>query len=113
MKRQTNLTIRRAGCLLLLMLAGCAADKLGPVGFSDLEHKDPARRIRAIKWAGENKIVKAVPLLIDRLEEQDKSVRFFAIGALKRITGKDYGYNYRANPDQCSKAIKRWRESLK
>ena len=114
MKNKTNNLIIRSSLLALtgLMLAGCTTDRLEPVGISDLEHKDPARRIRAIKWAGENQVTEAIPLLIDRLEEQDQAVRFFAICALRKITGEDYGYNYRLPPASCSQAIKRWRQSL-
>ncbi len=111
--KANNLTICHClTALACLVLAGCAANRLKPVGISDLEHKDPARRIRAIKWAGENQVTEAIPLLIDRLEEQDQAVRFFAICALRKITGEDYGYNYRLPPASCSQAIKRWRQSL-
>lgn len=97
--------------IIITLLIGCDSPKpLG--GLADLEHPDPTVRIKAIKWAGENRNHDAVPLLVDRLQEQDRSVRFFAIMALRRITGDDLGYDYKANPAQRADAIKKWRQSL-
>ena len=97
---------------IIIILAGCG----GPpktVGLLDLENPDPAIRIRAIKWAGENKLTEAVPLLVDRLQEQDVSVRFYAIMSLKRITGTDQGYDYKADAASRSEAVARWRQTLR
>ncbi len=82
-------------------------------GIEDLEDERLTVRIRAIKWAGEEKVEAAVPLLVDRLEEQDESVRFFAIGSLERITGTDQGYDYKSGASQRAEAVKRWRAWLK
>ena len=76
---------------------------------ADLEGPDVAQRIRAIKWAGDNKVTQAVPLLVDRLCEQDESVRFFAIEALRRITGTDRGYDYRADARRRAESVAEWR----
>jgi len=97
--------------LITLMLAGC-----GPFdrkfGLSDLESPDTRVRIMAIKWAGDNKISPAVPELVDFLQNEDKSVCFYAIEALRRITGTDHGYDYKAAPHIRAAAVKRWREFL-
>ena len=66
----------------------------------------------AIKWAGDNKMSAAVPQLVDCLQDEDKSVRFYSIGALRRITGTDHGYDYKDAPHLQAAAVKRWRESL-
>ena len=96
---------------IILMLAGC-----GVFGrkftLSDLKSPDPMVRIVAIKWAGDNKMLAAVPQLVDSLQDEDKSVRFYSIGALRRITGTDHGYDYKAAPHLQAAAVKRWRESL-
>jgi len=103
------------GCWLcwpiIILVAGCAVTDR-PVGLAELESYDIALRIRAIKWAGENKITAAVPLLVDRLAEQDRSVRFFAINALQRITGTNHGFDYKAGTDSRNRAIQRWRRVI-
>jgi len=53
---------------------------------------------------------KAVALLVDRLEDEDEGVRFYAILALDRITGERFGYDYAAPIDQRAEAVDRWRE---
>jgi len=97
---------------IIVILTGCGGLPK-TVGLLDLENPDPAIRIRAIKWAGENKLTEAVPLLVDRLQEQDVSVRFYAIMSLKRITGTDQGYDYKADAASRSEAVARWRQTLK
>ncbi len=66
----------------------------------------------AIKWAGDNKILPAVPQLVDSLQNEDKSVRFYSIEALRRIVGTDHGYDYKTAPHLRAAAVKRWREFL-
>jgi len=79
---------------------------------ADLENRDVTMRIRAIKWAGEKQLAEATPLLVDRLEEQDPAVRFFAIMALEKITGTKRGYDYQADAASRAAAAARWREAL-
>ena len=98
------------GLLLSVGLFSCRGQRA--VGLTDLEHPEVAVRICAIKWAGENRVSEAVPLLVDRLSEQDPSVRFFAIGSLRRITGTDHGYDYKANTAERSAAVAVWREAI-
>jgi hypothetical protein len=82
------------------------------IGLNDLVDSDPAVRIQAIKWAGENKVEQAVPLLVDRLQEQDDTVRFFAIAALRKIVGTDHGFDYKADAASRAQAVQRWREAI-
>lgn len=96
----------------VLGLIGCTADVLRPVGLAELEDPDTVVRIRAIHWAGENAGQEAVPLLVERLTDDDKSVRLYAIASLQQITGKDYGYDYKANASQRAQAVTRWRQAL-
>jgi hypothetical protein len=96
---------------ILILLAGCGGPPKA-VGLFDLESPDPATRIRAIKWAGDNHRFDAAPLLVDRLQEQDVSVRFYAIMSLKRITGTDHGYDYKAGAAERAQAVARWREAV-
>lgn len=69
-------------------------------------------RIQAIKWAGENKVAAAVPLLVDRLLDQDPSARLYAILALRSITGEQHGYNYGAGLAERYDATNRWRQAI-
>jgi len=94
------------------MLAGCGDPFDRKMGLSDLESPNLTVRIRAIKWAGDNKISPAVPQLVYSLQNEDKSVRFYAIEALRRISGTNHGYDYKAAPNLRASAVKRWRESL-
>lgn len=97
--------------LLFFFVTGCGSERSKPC-LSNLESPDPAQRIRAIKWAGDNEVESAIPLLVDRLIEQDVYVRFFAIRALEQITGETYGFDYKADAESRARAVKRWRESL-
>lgn len=67
-------------------------------------------RILAIREAGERRDRDAIPLLVDRLEDEDAAVRFYAILALERITGDRLGYRYAdAGPDRQA-SVTRWRK---
>ena len=99
--------------IMVLTLAGCNSPLNRKMQLSDLQDPDPAVRVMAIKWAGDNKVSLAVPQLVDFLQDEDRSVRFYAIEALRRITGTDKGYDYKAGPELRAEAVKRWREFLK
>jgi hypothetical protein len=97
--------------ILLLILVGCDPyDR--QFGMSDLESPDTGVRIMAIKWAGDNKVTEAVPRLVDFLHDEDRAVRLYSIEALRRITGTDYGYDYKSEPAARIAAIKRWRRFI-
>ncbi len=97
----------------ILVLSGCGGPFDRKMGLSDLDSPNPAVRIMAIKWAGDNKVLSAVPRLVELLQDEDTSVRFFAIEALERITGRNNGYDYKASPQLRAEAVERWREFLK
>jgi hypothetical protein len=82
------------------------------MGLSDLEDPNPTVRIMAAKWAGDNKVLEATGPLVDLLSDEDKAVRFYAIEALRCITGKDLGYKYQDRPDLRAEAVERWRKEL-
>lgn len=98
--------------LFILVLAGCGDSFNRPLGLSDLEDPSPTIRIMAIKWAGDNKVKEALPQLVDSLQDEDPSVRFYAIEGLRRITGTDNGYDYKAPSNERAASIERWREFL-
>jgi len=78
-----------------------------------ISSEDSNERILAIKDAGQAKDVQAVPLLVDRLEDEDDAVRFFAIIALEKITGRRLGYDYAQPSRERAPSIVRWREYVR
>ena len=97
----------------ILIQSGCSSPVDRKIELSDLNNPNPMVRIMAIKWAGDNKVSSAIPQLVDFLQDEDKPVRFYAIEALRRITGTDNGYDYKANPQLRAQAVERWREFIK
>lgn len=100
-----------AGCALLglLLPARCISD--GGAGYrSMIQSERPHERMRAIHRAGELRDPQAVALLVDRLEDDDAGVRFYALLALERITGERFGYDYAASAPERAAAVARWRE---
>ena len=73
---------------------------------------DPGERIHAIVAAGEQGRQEAVPLLVDRLEDEDEAVCFFAIESLEKLTGTSNGYRYYDPPGLRARAVRRWRSWL-
>jgi len=100
--------IRTSLAGLGLLLSGCVA------GYRpDLNSPDPAARIRAIRQIVARNEATAVPLLVDRLEDEDEAVRFYAISALVRMTGTDRGYKYYEPQRERLTAVKRWRDHVR
>jgi len=117
-----NMTNRKNGnltaCFLFLTaipmtLAGCSRALDQNMDLADLQSPNPTVRVMAIKWAGDKKLSQAVPQLVDLLQHEDGSVRFYAIQSLRRITGTDNGFDYKANPKNRAAAVQRWREFVK
>jgi len=97
---------------VVLIQTGCSDPLNRNMQLEDLNDPDVTVRIMAIKWASENKITEAVPQLVNLLQNEDKSVRFYAIQGLKRIAGTDNGFDYRADPVSRADAVKRWQEFI-
>lgn len=87
-------------------ITGCAA-----TGYrANIQAPYSYDRIMAIREAGERRDQVAVPLLVDRLEDEDAAVRFYAILALERITGDRLGYRYADSAPQRQESVTRWRK---
>ena len=93
-----------------LALAGCQ-DPAGQAA-GDFQAEDPSLRIQAVARAGQTRDAGSVPFLVDRLTDSQTDVRFFAIIALKRITGETMGWNYYEPPLTRAEAVARWRQWL-
>lgn len=102
---------RRPSCgiLLILGLAGLGCAPAGQSYRAGIQSERPTDRIRAIYKAGESRDSLAVPLLVDRLEDEDEGVRLYAFLALEKITGKRFDYDYAAPLPERARAVDRWR----
>jgi len=99
--------------VLLMILTTVGCESLDSQRRNEgLESSNPTVRVMAIKQVGDSKDSSAVPQLVDCLQNDDESVRFYAVEALRRITGADRGYDYKASPKSRGDAVKRWREFL-
>ena len=89
-------------------LLGCRGS--GPV--KDVRNPDPAGKIPAIKLAVDEHDPVAIRQLVKDLDSDDGAVRFFAIEALRRITGQTFAYHYYDDEDERRPAVLRWRQWL-
>lgn len=90
-----------------LTLVGCAR----PTG-KGLADDDPSFKIPAIKQAAATHDTRAIPELIRSLDDDDPAVRFYAIQALKRLTGQTFDYRFYEEASQRRASIDRWEEWL-
>ena len=88
--------------------AGCTAPRR-PLVVTD---PDPSVKIPAFKKAVDEKDRAAVRQLVADLENDDPAVRLYAIGALRRMTGQSFGYEYYDGDEQRRQAVERWRRWL-
>ena len=96
------------------MVVGCVAStpKVGTI-YQQLQNEDPAVRSAAIIEAGNTKDTKSILLLIDRLSDTESDVRMFSGIALRKITGKDFGWRSWDSRTDRDKAIRRWQQWAK
>lgn len=90
-----------------LLLTGCGFLSLGR---PDLASDDPALKIPAMKLAALHHDQTAIPMLIKSLSSQDSAIRFYAIYALRKITGHQFGFIYYASKTRRSAATARWKK---
>ena len=103
-----------AGWLAGLMLGGCAGpDARGRSLTNAFESEDPVDRVAAVQKAAAANDKAALPALVACLSDSESDVRFFAIAALRKITGQDFGYHYYDNEQARREAVDRWREYLR
>jgi hypothetical protein len=91
-----------------VLAAGCGPGRTPYPGA--LVSERPEERTLAVKHAAETRDRSAIPTLVDRLEDEDEAVRFYAILALERLTGTRLGYDYRSPETQRRQAVERWRQ---
>jgi len=73
---------------------------------------NPVDRARAAVQLGESHDPAAIPVLVGLLEDPDRGVRMYAILALRRSCGEDFGYRYYAPEPKRAAAVDRWRQAV-
>ena len=97
---------------IMIFAGGLAGGCFSPDPISINSDSAPSE-IPAIKRAAENKDRRAIPRLVQDLDDNDPAVRFAAINALRRITGEDFGYRYYDSAYDRRPAVARWQLWLK
>lgn len=93
--------------LFALAAAGCG----GYSGPRDISNDDPAIKIPAIVRAVRENDRSQVPRLVDELDNADPAVRFYAIEALRRLSGEDFDYDWTEDDRlERQRMIRPWRE---
>jgi hypothetical protein len=72
-----------------------------------------ASAIPAMKTAADTNDRKAIPRLVQNLDDHDSAIRFAAITALRRMTGQDFDYRYYDGEWDRRLAVQRWHDWLK
>jgi len=101
--RRFSLSVLAFGLVQLTL--GCADNWR-----DQIQSPDPVARARSIAKAAQWSDRKAIPLIVDRLEDEDGAVRMVAIMALKQIVGKDFGYRPYDPLHLRSLSVRRWRD---
>lgn len=95
---------------MVLLVVGCRS---APKSIDEaLRSDDAVDRIRAVRQIADAEDSSRLPQLVQRLEDDDEVVRFYAIVALERMTGTRRGYSYAASPGQRAPAVAEWRKSV-
>ena len=107
-----KLAIAASLFLGLVFVSGCAAG--GDTGlYQRFQAEDPSIRIEAVIEAAARGDLKALPYLVDRLEDSEPDVRFFSFQALKEMTGKTMDWRYFDRPQRRAVAVSQWRQWLR
>ena len=97
----------------VLLLSGVAACQSAGSRHEQLALGNPLDQVAATVWLAEAGDPEAVHTLVNLLQARDSTVRMYAILALERLSGQDYGYKYyEPEPDRI-RAVQRWRDALR
>jgi|CXWL01.1.fsa_nt_gi hypothetical protein len=100
-----------ASIMAVTLAAGCG-DGVGAYRPS-IQSEDAHERILAIRAAADSQDHSAIPLIVDRLEDDDEAVQIFAFIALNKITGERMGYELGQDDRAREQAIERWRDYVR
>lgn len=79
----------------------------------NLRASHPIERAEAIVATAEARDREAIHVLVERLEDEDRAVRMYAILALRDLCGEDFGYRYYASDADRAAAVSAWRQALR
>lgn len=108
-----GIAIRRVALLPALMLVFLAPAACTRTRLANIHSADPGERIMAIRDAADAQNRLAVPLIVDRLEDEDEAVRFYAILALDKMTGQRLGYDYAKPLEARAQSVEQWRQYVR
>jgi hypothetical protein len=97
--------------LVTVMAAGCAQNDSSIR--QRLESYDPTDRVRAVTDAARSGDPDLASALVDRLDDEDSAVRFYAILALEKLTATRLGYSYGAPAAERRESVDAWRDFLR
>lgn len=113
MRLPHSIRILAAAAVLACGVAAGPGGCVHPRGPRVIESPDVNVKIPAIKKIARDQDRGAAPKLVTELESDDPAVRFYAIGALHRMTGQDFGYDYHEDDDEQRRpALDRWKQWL-
>lgn len=93
----------------MLVFAGCTL----PKAQRNLTDTDPTSKIPAIKLAADGDQHAAIEQLVADLDSDDPAIRFYAIRALRDLTGETFDYQYYDDEVERQPALARWQEWLR
>ena len=102
--------MRRSGvvlCVLALVLVGCGGPKL--TWRQKMESSAGVERVQGVMAVGEQNRWRDIPRVIERLDDNDESVRLMAARTLQEMTGENFGYKTYAPEHERREAARRWR----
>jgi hypothetical protein len=108
--RKLMVRLRMMPAIVVIVLLGLPGCSPAPSFKVQMQSEDPNIRAPACKKAGSSGDMSVAPLLVDRLEDNDKAVRFCAYQALRELTGQNFEYRDTDPPDLRAAAVKRWRD---
>ena len=95
-----------------LFIAGCLAnphERISEDWHENLKNPNADIRVEALKVMVETNDQGAIPLVIDRLEDEEPGVRMFAYHALRRICGEDLGFTPYGSEVARAAEVAKWR----
>jgi hypothetical protein len=95
-------------CYVHMAAGGCTAPRR-PLIVTD---PDPSVKIPAYKKAVRTRDRAAAKQLVADLDSDDPAVRFYAIGALERMTGERFDYRYYDTDQGRKPAVAKWNQWL-
>ena len=97
----------------VILIAVTATGCFGPQRLTEEQKMNSSagvERTQAVMAAGERNDRAKIPVLINRLEDDDPAVRLAAINTLRKMTGKDFGYVAYDDDVKRRGAVAKWRE---